>query len=93
MNLNEAQINRAEDEIRALASTMLSRVSNRRDHSSYGVTKASIRESYSMMTGAIALYGRLTDQIGSPLVWQMVTFKVPGTVTRVNAATTAFKAL
>jgi hypothetical protein len=93
MDLNEAQTILAEREIRALASTMLSRVSNRRDHPSYGVSKAAIREAYSMMTGAIALYGMLTSQIGSPLVWHMVTFKLPGTATRVDAATTAFKAL
>jgi hypothetical protein len=65
--------------IRDMAGTVLSLVRSRRDHPSYGTTKAMIREARQRMEGAIGVYMVLFGQSTHTGVPLLAEFNVPDT--------------
>jgi hypothetical protein len=72
--------------IRDLAATVINSVYNRRDHPSYGVTKASIRAGIDRMDGAIGAYMVVTRQANHAGIPALAKFTELATADRVAMA-------
>jgi hypothetical protein len=75
-----------ESEIRSLASTVLTGLDNRKNHPTYGYTKAIIRDHYNRLAGAVGMYGILTEQYRVATLWQSTEFSSPVTAGTVRNA-------
>jgi hypothetical protein len=78
--------------IRDMAATVSHACQARIDHPTFGYTKTKIRNSYSLMLGAVGVYAVLTGQSVSPIVNPaQISFYEVGTIDRVNRARAYFK--
>lgn len=79
--------------IRDMAGSIIASAINRRDHSSFGYTKTSIRYAAAKMEGAIGLYMVVTGQSSHTAVSTTATFHEDYTTDRVERAREEVKAL